>query len=58
LGVELIVDDEKIVLNEFVEKILTGIIVGALVSLKGIKEDFERVRIEITDGKLLRRDLG
>lgn len=58
MGVELIVDDEKIVLNEFVEKILTGIIVGALVSLKGIKEDFERVRIEITDGKLLRRDLG
>jgi len=35
----LLVDGKKIDLNEFVVKVLSGAIVGAVTSLRGIKKD-------------------
>ena len=48
MGVKLLVDGKTIPLNEFVEKILSGSIVGAVTSLRGINEDWEKIEIEIT----------
>jgi len=45
---ELIVDGEEISLNEFVVKILSGTIVGAVTSLKGIKKDWKEIEIKVT----------
>lgn len=45
---ELLVDDEKIDLNEFVKKILAGTLVGAVTSLRGIKKDWKNIEIKIT----------
>jgi len=47
LSLKLKVDGKDIPLNEFVEKILSGSIVGAVTSLRGIKEDWEKIEIEI-----------
>jgi len=47
MSMRLRVDGRKIPLNEFVEKILTGSTVGAVTSLKGIKEDWKKIEIEI-----------
>lgn len=47
MGLKLKVDGKEIPLNEFVEKILDGTIVGAVSSLRGIREDWERINIEI-----------
>lgn len=48
MGIKLLVDGEQIPLNEFAEKILSGMIVGAVSSLKGIKEDWKKIEIEVT----------
>jgi hypothetical protein len=48
LGTKLLVDGEEIELNEFVSKILTGTIVGAVTSLRGIKKDWKQIKIEVT----------
>ena len=48
MGMKLMVDGKEIPLNEFVEKILNGIIVGGVSSLRGIKEDWEKIEIEIS----------
>ena len=48
MSVKLRVDSEEIPLNEFVEKIVGGSIVGAVTSLKGIKEDWKKIEIEIS----------
>jgi hypothetical protein len=48
LGVRLLVDGEKIDLNEFVTKIMNGTIVGAVTSLKDIKKDWKKIEIEVT----------
>jgi hypothetical protein len=48
LDVKLLVDDEEIDLNEFVEKILSGTIVGAVTSLRGIKKDWKEIEIKVT----------
>jgi len=45
---KLKVDGKEIPLNEFVEKILNGMIVGAVTSLRGIREDWEKIEIEVT----------
>ena len=45
---KLIVDGEEINLNEFVVKILSGTIVGAVTSLKGIKKDWKEIEIKVT----------
>ncbi|MEM4700792.1 MAG: hypothetical protein QXZ51_01435 [Candidatus Bathyarchaeia archaeon] len=47
LDVKLFVDGEEISLNKFVVKILGGTIVGAVGALRGIKEDWKEIKIEI-----------
>jgi hypothetical protein len=47
MNLKLQVDGKKIPLNEFVENILSGSIVGAVTSLRGIKENWEKIEIEI-----------
>jgi hypothetical protein len=47
LSFKLKVDDKEIPLNEFVEKILSGTITGAVGSLKGIKGGWKKIEIEI-----------
>jgi hypothetical protein len=47
VSLKLKVDGKDIPLNEFVEKILNGTIVGAVNSLRGIKEDWTKIEIEI-----------
>ena len=48
MDVKLLVDGEEIDLNEFVTKILTGTIVGAVTSLRGIKKDWKKIEIKVT----------
>jgi hypothetical protein len=48
LDAKLTVDGEQIELNEFVAKILSGTIVGAVTSLRGIKKDWEKIEIKVT----------
>jgi hypothetical protein len=45
---KLRVDGKEIPLNEFVSKIMGGTVAGAVTSLRGIKEDWERIEVEIT----------
>jgi hypothetical protein len=47
LGLKLKVDGKEIPLNDFVEKILNGTITGAITSLRGIKEEWTKIEIEI-----------
>jgi hypothetical protein len=47
LSLKLKVDGKEIPLNEFVEKILKGTIAGAVTSLRGIKEDWKKIEVEI-----------
>ena len=48
MEMKLVIDGKEIPLNEFVSKILTGTIVGAVTSLRGIKDDMKKIEIEIT----------
>ena len=48
MGMKLLVDGKEVPLNEFVEKILNGTIVGAVTSLRGIKEGWKKIEIEIS----------
>jgi hypothetical protein len=48
MDMKLKVDGQDIPLNEFVEKIIGGTIVGAVTSLRGIKEDWKKIEIEIS----------
>jgi hypothetical protein len=43
-----LVDGEAIDLNDFVEKILSGTIVGAVTSLRDIKKDWKKIEILVT----------
>jgi len=47
LTLKLKVDGKEIPLNEFVEKILSGTITGAVTSLRGIKDDWKKIEVEI-----------
>ena len=47
MALKLKVDGKEIPLNDFVEKILNGSITGAVTSLRGIKEDWKKIEIEI-----------
>ena len=49
MEMKLVIDGKEIPLNEFVNKILTGTIVGAVTSLRGIREDWKRIEVEITN---------
>ena len=48
MGMRLKVDSKEVPLNEFAEKILNGTMVGAVTSLKGIKENWKKIEIEIS----------
>jgi hypothetical protein len=48
MELKLVVDGKEIPLNEFVSKIMSGTIVGAVTSLRGIKEDWEKIEIDVT----------
>lgn len=47
MEVKLLVDGEEIILNRFVTRILSGTIVGAVTSLRGIKGDWKEIEIRI-----------
>lgn len=48
MNTELVIDGEKIDLNEFVAKMLSGTIVGAVTSLRGIKRDWRKIELTVT----------
>ena len=48
MDIKLLVDSEEIDLNEFVTKILSGTVVGAVTSLRGIKKDWKKIEIKVT----------
>jgi len=48
LDVKLFVDGEEINLNKFVAKILSGTLVGALSSLRGIEKDWKEIEVKMT----------
>ena len=47
MEVKLLVDGEEVSLNKFVVKILGGTVVGAVSALRGVKEDWKEIKIEI-----------
>lgn len=47
MDVKLRIDDEEIDMNAFVEKMLGGMVVGAVSSLRGYEGDWEKIKIEI-----------
>ena len=48
MDIKLLVDGEEIDLNEFVTKILSGTVEGAVTSLRGIKKDWKKIEIKLT----------
>jgi hypothetical protein len=48
LKMKLMVDGVEIPLNDFVERILTGMVVGGVNALKGIKEDWTKIEVEVS----------
>ena len=48
MDVKLIVDGEEIYLSEFVVKILSGTLVGAVTSLRGIEKDWKKIEVAVT----------
>ena len=48
MKMKLLVDGEEIPLNDFVESILTGMVVGGVNALKGIKEDWKKIEIDVS----------
>ena len=47
LDVKLFVDGEEIGLNEFVVRMLSGTLVGAVTSLRGIKKDWKEIEVKL-----------
>lgn len=48
MNAKLLVDGEEVDLNEFVEKILGGTLVGAVTSLRGVKKDWKKIELAVT----------
>ncbi len=48
MDAKLIVDGKEIVLNDFVNKILSGTVVGAVTSLRGIGAGWKDIEIKVT----------
>lgn len=48
MTMKLKVDGKEIPLNDFVSRFVQGVVVGGVESLKGIKEDWEKIEIEVT----------
>ncbi|MCW3981932.1 MAG: hypothetical protein NWE81_02285 [Candidatus Bathyarchaeota archaeon] len=47
MDVKLFVDGEEISLNEFVKKILSGTISGAITSLREVDKGWREIRVEV-----------
>jgi len=47
MEMKLMVDGKEIPVNEFVSKILSGMVVGSVTSLRGIREDWKKIEIEV-----------
>lgn len=47
LDVKLFVDGEEIDLNEFVVKMLSGTLVGAVTSLREVKKDWKEIEVKV-----------
>jgi hypothetical protein len=45
---KLLVDGKEIPLNEFVNNVIGGTVVGAVTSLRGIKSDWNDIEIRVT----------
>ena len=43
----MLVDGEEIVLNRFVKKMMSGMVSGAVSSLRNVKKDWKEIRIEV-----------
>ena len=48
LDAKLFIDGKEVDMNEFVRKILSGTIVGAVTSLRDIKKDWKEIDIKVT----------
>jgi hypothetical protein len=48
LDAKLIIDGKEVELNEFVTKVLSGTIVGAVTSLRGVKKDWKEIEIKVS----------
>ncbi len=48
LEAKLLVDGEEIDLNEFVTRILSGTVAGAVTSLRGVKKDWKTIEVKVT----------
>jgi len=48
LDTKLTIDGEEMALNEFVTKILSGTIVGAVTSLRGVKKGWKEIEIKVS----------
>jgi len=55
LDVKLFVDGEEVYLNEFAVKILSGTLVGAVTSLRGIKKNWKEIEVKVTRQESLRK---
>jgi len=47
MDVKLYIDGKEIELNQFTKKIFSGIIAGAVTSLRGVKEDWREIQITV-----------
>lgn len=47
MNVDLLIDGQAVDLNEFVEKILGGTVVGAVTSLRDVKKDWAKIEIRV-----------
>ncbi|MCW3983566.1 MAG: hypothetical protein NWE96_06170 [Candidatus Bathyarchaeota archaeon] len=47
MGLQLKVDGKVIPLNDFVESILNGTVTGAVTTLKGVREDWKKIEIQV-----------
>ncbi len=47
MAVKLIVDEKEIPINDFVENILSGTLVGAVTTLHGVNDGWKKIEIKI-----------
>ena len=48
MDAKLFIDGKEVDMNEFVRKILSGTIIGAVTSLRDVKKDWTEINIKIT----------
>jgi hypothetical protein len=48
MAIKLKVDGKEIPLNDFVGRFVQGVVVGGVSSLKGIKDEWRKIEIEVT----------